>query len=454
MKVETEAREDLFRRFDNRLRTSNRLDRKLISYQGNKQAPGFRWMKYKEGFSSRLVEMLIAEGPEGCVLDPFSGMGTTALTAAASSRHAIGIEIMPVGNLTAQAISKVANGIAISKLKRKAAEFIEYVGDERAAAQHCFPHLNITRNAFPRDTEAELSRARSFIEGNGSGQSSELLKFVCMSVLEEVSFTRKDGQYLRWDPRSGRTKSEKLNKGELPSLKASLRQRFDAVIQDAPYLKQRFSGPVPKLLDGSCLERIRDVGSQSVDLVITSPPYANRYDYTRTYALELAFLGFNDERIKRLRQDLLSATVENKSKRHWLQRLYRDSALPMKAFDLVDHQAALCEVLTALRDRYQELSNPQIIRLIENYFSEMAVVIGELARVVKPGGIVFMVNDNVQYHGQEVPVDLILSDIAEGFGFKCKNIWALRRGKGNASQQMGRFGRREIRKCIYHWERV
>ncbi len=275
-----------------------------------------------------------------------------------------------------------------------------------------------------------------------------------MSVLEDVSFTRKDGQCLRWDPRSGRTKSEKLNKGELPSLQASLRRRFDQVIQDAPYLKQRFSGPVPKLLDGSCLERIRDVDSQSVDLVVTSPPYANRYDYTRTYALELAFLGFNDKSVKRLRQELLSATVENKSKRSWLLDNYSESALPTKAFDLVDRHSALSEVLTALRDRYQELSNPQVIRLIENYFTEMAVVIGELARVVKPGGTVFMVNDNVQYHGQEVPVDLILSDIAEEFGFRCKHIWTLSRGKGNASQQMGRFGRREIRKCIYHWERT
>lgn len=33
--------------------------------------------------------------------------------------------------------------------------------------------------------------------------------------------------------------------------------------------------------------------------VITSPPYCNRYDYTRTYALELAFLGIDDNGIKK-----------------------------------------------------------------------------------------------------------------------------------------------------------
>jgi DNA modification methylase len=31
------------------------------------------------------------------------------------------------------------------------------------------------------------------------------------------------------------------------------------------------------------------------DAIITSPPYCNRYDYTRTYALELALLGTTEK---------------------------------------------------------------------------------------------------------------------------------------------------------------
>ena len=116
-------------------------------------------------------------------------------------------------------------------------------------------------------------------------------------------------------------------------------------------------------------------------------------------------------------------------------------------------QAGLQEVLRALRARRAELSNPHVIRLVENYVAEMAVVIAELARVTRPGGRVVMVNDNVQYHGEEVPLDLILSDIAETCGFVCEEIGVLPRGKGNASQQMGRFGRRELRKCVYRWRR-
>ncbi len=46
----------------------------------------------------------------------------------------------------------------------------------------------------------------------------------------------------------------------------------------------------------------------------------------------------------------------------------------------------------------------------------MNFIIHELARVLSPGGRVYMVNDNVQYNGEEVPVDLILSDFAHGAG--------------------------------------
>ncbi|MCY4489971.1 MAG: hypothetical protein OXC46_00735, partial [Thaumarchaeota archaeon] len=57
------------------------LNRKIVSYQGNKSVPGFRWMKYKEGFSVELVSRLLGSIDARNVLDPFSGIGTTPLVA-------------------------------------------------------------------------------------------------------------------------------------------------------------------------------------------------------------------------------------------------------------------------------------------------------------------------------------------------------------------------------------
>ena len=107
------------------------------------------------------------------------------------------------------------------------------------------------------------------------------------------------------------------------------------------------------------------------------------------------------------------------------------------AMELYQRQGAVHEALSILRERVKDLSNPHVIRLIEGYFFEMAVIIAELGRIVRPGGTAIMVNDNVQYHGEEVPVDLILSDYAESCGFTCERIWVLPRGKGKLQSADG-----------------
>ncbi|MBI4662270.1 MAG: hypothetical protein HY735_25910 [Verrucomicrobia bacterium] len=198
--------------------------------------------------------------------------------------------------------------------------------------------------------------------------------------------------------------------------------------------------------------------TNAFDLALTSPPYCNRYDYTRTYALELAFCGCDEEGIRRLRQTLLSATVENKSKREQLRDHYAKLCGGARyesfarAFDEEQALQHVLNLLRAARDR-GELSNNNVPELVENYFFEMAQVVFELARVLKRRGHAVLVNDNVRYHGEEVPVDLILSAFAESAGLVTEKIWVLPKGKGNSSQQMGRWGRQELRKCVYVWRK-
>lgn len=449
------ARQELERRFEGRLTVNPSLTRKAVSYQGNRRAPGFRWMKYKEGFSQALVERFLDEFSPTAVLDPFAGIGTAPLSAAGRGLRATGVEIMPVGVLVGNGIAQAANGLSRDSLEKSGAELLDAVKSEDAApSEHEFRHVRITESAFPDETEAAIARARHFVANVSDPAMRTLLDLACMTVLEDVSYTRKDGQYLRWDYRSGRTLRSRVNKGPILPFDQALDARLFEMIQDIEPLKWSYGGGYPKLITGSSLELLRDLPKAGFDMVITSPPYANRYDYTRTYALELAWLGYEQDDFLALRQSMLSATVENRSKREWLKEIYRDdSGLLNHAFRMYDEQEAIHEALTILRRHIAELGNRHVIRLIEGYFLEMAVIVAELGRVLRPGGVVTMVNDNVQYHGEEIPVDMILSDFAEQSGFRCERIWTLPRGKGNSSQQMSRFGRREIRKCVYQWVR-
>ncbi len=449
----TEARKSLYDRFADRISVKNGLSRKLVSYQGNKKVPGLRWMKYKEGFSTRLVEDLLGQTEAKTVLDPFSGTGTAPLSAGSMGLVATGIEIMPVGNLSARAVVAAANGLNYVSFFQSSQKLINSLSSSSYDVDLLFHHIPITERAFPEQTEQDLAKARKFVAEVHDPSLHTLLTLACVSVLEEISYTRKDGQFLRWDPRSGRNVSERLHKSELPTLAQALQKRLSEIMNDIPELQRKYGGATPTFVDGSSLTELKKLPDESFDAVVTSPPYANRYDYTRTYALELVYLGYDADRLKKLRQELLSATVENRSKGKLLFREYGETPLLKHAFRMTENQAALQEALHVLRQEAHNLSNRNVILLVENYFTEMALIVSELARLVTPGGSVFMVNDNVRYHGQEIPVDLILSDFAEQSGFRCEAIWTLNRGKGNSSQQMGRFGRQELRKCVYHWRK-
>ena len=199
----TEARRFLYDRFADRISVEDGLSRKLVSYQGNKHVPGLRWMKYKEGFSAKLVRSLLGQTEAKTVLDPFSGSGTAPLTASNMGMDGTGIELMPVGNLSARAIVAAANGLHYSDFIQASEELIESLLCDRYEDASLFQHIPITERAFPEQTEQDLAKAREFVAGIGDPSLQILLTLACVSVLEEVSYTRKDGQFLRWDPQSG-----------------------------------------------------------------------------------------------------------------------------------------------------------------------------------------------------------------------------------------------------------
>jgi hypothetical protein len=155
---------------------------------------------------------------------------------------------------------------------------------------------------------------------------------------------------------------------------------------------------------------------------------------------------------------MLSCTVENKEKIEYLEKFYT-SINQKKAFEKVievyNNSSAMSEVNGILDElnKLGKLNNNNIARMVKNYFLELCFVIYEMARVTKSGGYCVMVNDNVRYGGEEIPVDLILSEFAENFNFNINKIFVLPKGKGNSSQQMGNYGRTEVRKCVYLWQK-
>jgi len=100
----------------------------------------------------------------------------------------------------------------------------------------------------------------------------------------------------------------------------------------------------------------------------------------------------------------------------------------------------------------KKLNNPKIPSMIVTYFIDMQKVIEEWFKVLAPGAKVAMVVDNVRFEGEFIPVDLVLSEMAEEAGFEVKEI-IVARYKGNSSQQMKKYGKVPVRESIVIWER-
>ncbi len=454
------SNERLEERYAGKLHPNPVLTRTLVSFQGNKNEQGYRWFKFKEGFAATLVRYFLDTlGPvTGNVLDPFAGVGTTLFAASERGLEAVGIEVLPVATEVIEARKAAFATPCKQALADSLQAFVREWANTQPETEFHFPHLRITAGAFPPKTERALC---SFITAANKVPDltvGRLARLCAMCVLEDISYTRKDGQYLRWDSRAGRRHGEKrFHKGELPSFEEAIAAQVRQVCQDITLDPRRdlFTAPATpgkiKVLHGSCLQLLGSLATSSFDFLMTSPPYCNRYDYTRTYALELALLGVGERDIRELRQAILSCTVENRAKPRLAT--WFDDSLFAQATVAFNQQTTLQTILAYLLQLKQagQLNNNSIPHMVRNYFWEMTLVIFQLARVLRPRAPLVMVNDNVQYAGVPIPVDLILSDIAETAGFEVDTIWVLPRGKGNSSQQMGAHGRCELRKCVYVW---
>lgn len=470
-----DARIELENKYISITEISDFFNRQSVSYQLSKKDRLHRWLKYKEGFSADLVRQLLDEfkiKKEDTILDPFIGSGTTALVCKMNGIKSIGFDILPMSKIAIDAKESVFL-YNINELKQVILDIKGLVVPKDY--EYNTQYLSITQDAFPIETERELSYFNHFFSSsNYSSETRNLVNLCLLNSLERISYSSKDGQYLRWDYRSPKViKAEKrrletgkkpfatkLDKGDLPSLKTTIIEELSNVLFDIIEIqKQKGSNenqPNCTFWNTSALFDLPKLEGNIINGVITSPPYCNRYDYTRTYALELAFLGINEEKIRELRQDLLSCTVENKSKIERLRDHYSDLNR-ISDFEhilsIANNNKALQEVNYALQKRNSlgEINNKGVLQMVNGYFTELTFIYAEIYRLCKSGSYVAFVNDNVRYGGEVIPVDFISTELAEQIGFKPIKIYTLKQQKGNSSQQMKKYGRIPLRKSITIW---
>ncbi len=424
----TDARDSLEEKYTQFLREHLSLG-KLVSYVGNKRTPLLRLYRYKEAFALEFVRLMLKEfaiGQNDLLLDPFAGMGTTLFAAWCKGIASYGIDRLPIAAFVARTLPSfidVKSGEIMATYRRL------LLAVDSAEPAPVADDVRIIPIAFPSTTLLRLRQWKSCIQ-QLEAPLRDVMLLLFYAILEEVSYTSKDGQFLR------------LNRNRRPKTPdVALRRKCEQAEEDLQALHNGMFGDPevlrstrPQVWYGDTCAPDGITFPRPISAIITSPPYLNRYDYTRTYCLELC-LGFvrNFSEMRDLRHSMLRSHIESRT-----------------ASDEEPCHEAVEEVITALRGH--TLNNARIPFMVMGYFTDMKRAIGHWSKWVAPGAFVALVVDNVRFHGEHIPVDLILSDIAAEYGFNTEQI-LITRYKGNSSQQMGRWGRIPVRESVVIWRK-
>jgi len=420
-------REKLEARFKNKIHEELRLN-SSVSYVGNKKIPFLRIYRYKEAFAFNFVNDFLKRfkaNSDDYVFDPFSGMGTTMFSSMLYGVPSIGIDKLPI----AYFISKTLPLFLFLKENeiKKVWESVKQRVENSKPADVAMD-VPIMQVAFSEENLLLLRKLKSAID-ELSEPHKDVFLLLFFSILEECSFTSKDGQFLRLRRNKKVSNPIEAMKRKVAQVEEDVR-RIKFLYPDLDISKKII--PDVHLADTRDLSKIKF--KKKPTIIITSPPYVNRYDYTRTYSLELCFhFVKNFEELKAIRFGILRSHIESK--------LRKNEKPPHPAVE---------EVVDALSKK--KLNNPKIPDMITAYFVDMQKVIKEWYKISASGTKVAMVVDNVRFEGEIIPVDLILSEMAEEAGFKVKEI-IVARYKGNSSQQMKKYGKVPVRESIVIWER-
>ncbi|MBV6442918.1 MAG: hypothetical protein DYG98_26485 [Haliscomenobacteraceae bacterium CHB4] len=401
----------------------------LVSYQGNKNLPLLRLYRYKEAFSYQFVRDFFNEfniSKKDYVFDPFCGMGTTLFTSCINGISSIGTDKLPTGVFIAQTLPQLLT-LEPGSILKAYEEAKRRLPDAQEA--EIAEDVRIMKIAFSPENLSALRKWKTVISESPQ-PFKDVLGLLYLSVIEHCSYTSKDGQFLRYLPQK-----EIFTPVELLDKKVVEAEQDLLSLQKLGWNK---FPSYPDVFQGDTRDLSDIPFKREPTFILTSPPYANRYDYTRSYSLELCFNFVNNfDELKKLRFGILRSHIESKEEEG----------------DSSPHEA-LTEILENLyrKHQIQKLNNDRIPIMLLAYFVDMHKVIKEWYRICARDSVVAMVVDNVRFEGEHVPVDLILSDLAEREGFDVEKI-IVARYKGNSSQQMGKYGRFPVRESITVWRK-
>jgi hypothetical protein len=388
-----------------------------------KDASVHDWYRFVLAYPDHLVSDVLDRfgvRNDQVVLDPFAGTGTTLVECKKRGIDSIGIDANPVSSFASKV--KTTWDIDLAEFDHRRRDLLRYVrGAMRSMGSKQFPFQlsfddllpakKVVQDSAPdgyEDLKAllpknwisplplrrvlELKRAIDQME---EGAITDLFRLALATVIVA------DASNLGFGPEVY-VKKQRKDANVSGAFAEKLRKmRYDLEVV------QRIPRPGAATVHCGDARLLTSMVGGSIDFVITSPPYPNEKDYTRTTRLELILLGFIQKKndLRQLKQGMLRSHTRNIYKADNDSKCVAD----VPEIQQVSKQIEQRRIKRGATSGFERLYH----RVVTEYFGGMYRVLEQLQRVMPPGGkLALVVGDQMSYFRVPIRTAKLLSLVA------------------------------------------
>jgi DNA modification methylase len=375
------------------------------TFVDNMKLPVHRWFRYSAGFSAEWVKEVIRDFGHSnsiCLFDPFVGSGTTVLAGEESGVESFGIEAHPF--IVRIAEIKLLWYEDVNVFRDFAMDVLQY---SQSIADTPKDYPKLIYKCYSEEVLDELdSLKKAWLFKDDNSAASKLTWLALVAILRVTSAAgTAPWQYVL---------PKKRKKEPICPYEAFLGQ-VNMMIRDMLYFQTFVKERNANIFEDDA-RTCSSIEDNSVDLVVTSPPYTNNYDYADATRLEMSFLGeirgWVDLQSKVRRNLVRSCSQHVSAENVTLDGILTDKNLHPMIKDL----RKICQKLE--KERFLHGGRKNYHLMVAAYFSDLAKTWISLRRVCKDGAKVCFVVGNSAPYGVLVPVDKWLGELAMSAGFK------------------------------------
>jgi hypothetical protein len=273
---------------------------------------------------------------------------------------------------------------------------------------------------FSSRVEKQVLHALRFINHIQSEPISSVLRTAFGAVM--VSFSN-----YSYEPSLGSRTAAGKPLVEDADVARILMDKLSQIRADISWIQQETKGSrlgKGRVIHSNFFEADGNLKADSIDLMVTSPPYMNNYHYVRNTRPQLYWLNF------------ISSPAEQKHMetgnfgQYW--QVVRDAAPMSLKFELPELEEILKE-LRSIRQERGSYGGPGWANYVASYFNDCSRFMGSLKRALKRRGVAVIVIGNSVIQGLDIRTEKILAEIGSGQGLVVEGIYCIREKRVGSS---------------------